>query len=169
MRRTRCRKACARRSSGIAAARMPAMNGAALSRYGGKLVLAAHVAALLWLSAAAFRNNVDMLFAGMDGVYLLTILEHQFAWLGAAAGFFASPFQGLGDLWFPWNAWLMPAYVLPHLAWGSGAETGVAFRVAVYVVAAAELFVAVIVLARTLGLARLPALLAAWLLLLLVM
>ena len=143
---------------------MAPMTGAAPSRHARTLVLAAHAAALLGLSAIAFHRNLALLFSGLDGVYLLTLAEHQFAWLGPAAGFSASPFQGLGDLWYPMNAWLIPAYLLPHLALGAGAEMGAAFRVAAYVVVAAELFAAIYLLARALGTPRLPALLGAWLL-----
>src|SRR5205823_597410 len=79
------------------------------------LVVAAHLAAFLAFSTFAFLRSLNELFILLDGTYTLTIAAHQFAWLPPAAGYFASPFQGLGDVWFPINSWLIPGFLLPHL------------------------------------------------------
>jgi hypothetical protein len=132
-------------------------------------VVAAHLAAFLAFSTFGFLRSLNELFILLDGTYTLTIAAHQFAWLPPAAGYFASPFQGLGDVWFPINSWLIPGFLLPHLVLGSGSEMEPGFRVGVYVIISLESFIATFLLARALGVARLPSILSAWLTPLLIM
>ena len=127
------------------------------------LVVAAHLAGFLAFSTFGFLRSLNELFILLDGTYMLTIAAHQFAWLPPAAGYFTSPFQGLGDVWFPINSWLIPGFLLPHLVLGPGSEMEAGFRVGVYVIISLESFIATFLLARALGVARLPSILSAWL------
>ncbi|MSP02705.1 MAG: hypothetical protein EXR07_16900 [Acetobacteraceae bacterium] len=145
-----------------------AMTPGASARSFGRLqvirssLVAVHILFFFVLSYHAFGRNLDKLFVGIDGAYMLTLAAHLFVWTPAAAGFFVDPFQGLGDVWFNLNAWLIPGYLVPHLLLGQGNEFGAPFRVLAYAVFALELFLSTLFLARSIGLGWVAAVLGAW-------
>ena len=126
------------------------------------LPLAFHVALAFGLCLLAFHRLPGHLFIGLDGAYMLTDIAQQYAWTRPAAGFFANPLQGLGDIWFPFNAWLSPGYLLPHLVLGGVSPGAPIFQASVYAVHAAFLFLGVAVALRSMALSWVVALIAAW-------
>jgi hypothetical protein len=133
------------------------------------LLIAAHTLLFTAISYVAFTSTRGRLFNGIDGAYMLTLAAHQFAFTPIAAGFFANPFQGLGDLWFNLNAWILPGYLVPHLLLGPGREFSSSFRILSYSIFALELFGSTLFFARSIGRDWVTGLLAAWSLPLLIM
>ncbi|MBM3777172.1 MAG: hypothetical protein FJW23_02890 [Acidimicrobiia bacterium] len=135
-------------------------------RVGGWSVLVLHAAVVAAVSLWVFPRTPGMLFDGLDGSYMQTTLQHQFAATSPALGFAMNPLQGLGDLWFNFNAWLSPPHVLVHGLLPRAPASGVLFQAAVYAAHAVVLFVAVAVTMASLGMAWGHAIAGGWVLLL---
>ena len=114
------------------------------------------------LSCLAFSRNSGQLFNGLDGAYMLTNVHYMFKWTSPALGFFANPLQGMSDIWFCFNAWLNPGYVIPYLALGKPTSFGLSYQVAVYAMHALILFYVTVFFGRCFNLSRKTSYLAAW-------
>jgi hypothetical protein len=106
--------------------------------------------------------NVGNLFISIDGAYLLTLLTNQSIWNTPALGFEWTNLQGLWSLQFPLNAFLIPAYFLPHDVLGITDFASAQFQTFAYSWCAAELFVATLLLGLALKFDRFGRLFAAW-------
>jgi hypothetical protein len=126
------------------------------------LLFLAHAAVMAAVAVVVFARMKGILFSGLDGASMLSNVSFEYRLTPPAAGFFADPLQGLGDIWFNFNAWLSPGYLLPALFFGWDGLTGVSYRVAVYTVHALFLFLAVAAFARTLDMRQTEPLVGAW-------
>ncbi len=122
------------------------------------LLFLAHAVALAAVAVVVFARMRGILFTGLEGASMLTNVGPL---TPPAAGYFANPLQGLGDIWFNFDAWLSPGYLLPAFFLGWDGLAGVGYRVVVYTVHALLLFLAVAAFARTLGMLRTEALVGA--------
>jgi hypothetical protein len=111
----------------------------------------------------SFFRNRGHIFAGLDGSYVLTIVRDQPVWALRGIGFSANLLQGLGDIWFPMNAQMLPGYLIPTQLLGIEAIADAKFQALSYTVFASELFLASGIVGRTVGLGRATSLLGAWL------
>jgi hypothetical protein len=93
-------------------------------------------------------QNRDFLFFGLDGSYMMDIAREQFAHVPLGLGFTNNFLQGLGSVWFPLNAKIIPGY----LAFSQFADLASA-KVAAYLVFSSELFLAALLAGRV---CRLP-------------
>lgn len=132
-------------------------------------MVALHHLLLCVLSFAAFWWHGALLFNGLDGANMLTHAGLQFQWTNPAAGFSATPFQGLTSIWFNFNAWLSPGFVLPYLVFGEGSTVERMYQVSAYMVHALLLFSAILVLCRSLAITWPVALGGAWATILLIL
>ncbi len=125
-------------------------------------VLALHVVLLLLCCLVLFRWHRDRLFLGYDGSYYRTMIKLQHTWMPLRPWLSLNPFQALGNGFIAVNSRLSPGYaVAAHLGRG---EAG---PVLVYTIMAIETFLALLLLARLLGLSASVGYGAAWLLTLL--
>jgi hypothetical protein len=118
-----------------------------------------HVLAFAGLARLAFSVHSTQLFDFLDGAYYLVMARQQWEWLPLQLGLTNNFFQSIGNVWFPVNTRLLPAFLL-----SSSATTGETDRVLAYVVFALELFLATFALGWSLRIGFSTALLAAWLL-----
>jgi hypothetical protein len=109
------------------------------------------------LSLLAFRENSRLLFYGLDGRFEVSLVTQLTRFVAPQLALTSDFIHGLGNISFPFNPWLIPAYV------ASLAEPGVFtnFPLA-YAICATELFVATYAAARLAGFSRVVGLIAAW-------
>src|SRR5260370_2794211 len=131
------------------------------SRY---VLLALHLAALWFVSAIAFRHNIEALFFSYDGTHMMSIARAQ---RDSQQGFlelwsnFGEGIGGiLGTVYAPLFPFFWPLYWISDL---------VTAQIAVYVAITVGIFVTVYLTARFVSAPRGTALLAAWALCLLTM
>lgn len=134
----------------------------AMDRWHWFALSAFHCAVLFSVSAWYFSRQAGSLFNGLDGANMLTMVAHQFSWTAPALGFTSNPLQGLSDIWFTFNAWLSPGYLLPYLALADLTVADRGFQVAVYSSHALILFIATIIFARSIKLNWPTAIVAGW-------
>src|SRR5262249_10849189 len=74
--------------------------------------LALNVVSIFVLCRGAFRANASYLFWGSDGRFEVSIISQAPLFTYPTLGFTNDFIHGLGNIWFPINPWLIPAYVL---------------------------------------------------------
>jgi hypothetical protein len=131
------------------------------SRY---LWLAAHTVLFVAFSFFAFSRNYANLAFGVDGADSFIEAIHQWQWAPAVLGFSSNPFQGMGDLWYGDNARLVLGYLLASLFFGKAGVVTPHYVILGYTVLALELYLSLLVLARSLGLGWPASVLCAWVL-----
>src|SRR5690606_38517639 len=142
------------RASSVSAERCVA-EGSAMPRSSVHLLAyLGNAAALAAFAFFAFTRNVGNLFVGLDGTYMLTIIQQQFPWMPASLGFSGNPLKGLGDMWYPTNTPLIPGYALPEALFGAAAVGEGRFQALAFAVFAVELFLTTVILGRSLGFER---------------
>lgn len=124
---------------------------------------AGHVILFVVFSFYAFNKNIGWLFPGGDGAYPIHILINQRIWSQFSFGLSWNPLQGLGDMDFPLNTWLVPGYALPAIILGTDSASTHLFQVASHAIFALELFVATLCLSKSLGVGWCASFSAAWL------
>jgi len=67
------------------------------------------------LSFAAFKFNKSNLFYGLDGSYMMELVREQMEWLTLQAGSSNNFLQSLGNVWFPFNSYLILGYAVSIL------------------------------------------------------
>jgi hypothetical protein len=119
----------------------------------------------LWFCAIflAFAINRSQLFIGFDGGYMRELARRQFEWGVPFLTTSIDWFQGVGDIFFSGtNFTLLPSFIAGALF--GATELG---KIVTYLVAAIEVTLATLILARTLSLSRNEALAASFIVLLL--
>jgi hypothetical protein len=103
-----------------------------------------------------FRYTASALFAGVDGDYMISLVETQKLW-GQSPFYFSSHFlQGAGgNIIFPLNTTIDPGYIIGNI--GSGFNP-----ITAHLTWSLMLFVSTLLLGRALGLPYAVSLLAAW-------
>jgi len=106
---------------------------------------------LLWVAGGmvAFYLKRTQLFAGFDGGYMRNLAQRQFEWYVPLFSASMDWFQGLGDIFFPTNMRLLPAFIVASPFGG-----GTAAKVVTYGCILAELSLAIILFGRSLGASR---------------
>lgn len=125
--------------------------------------LAINTISFFILSLLAFRQNSHYLFHGLDGRFEVSLLTQSALFVPPILGLTNDFIHGLGNVWFPLNAALIPAYVLAQGEPGQFTNFALA-----YAICATELFLATYVAGRAAGCSRTIALAAGWILALLV-
>jgi hypothetical protein len=120
--------------------------------------LALNVISIFVLSLSAFRANAPYLFYGLDGRFEISIISQATLFTRPMLAFANDFIHGLGNVWFPVNPWLIPAYVLSLTAPGDFNNFPLA-----YAICATVLFVATYLTARIAACPRIAALAGAWL------
>src|SRR5262245_4630590 len=115
------------------------------------------------LSLFAFQHNSQYLFYGGDGRFEISLLTQSALFVPPMLGLTNDFIHGLGNVWFPLHAALVPGYVLAQSEPGQFTNFALA-----YAICATELFLATYVAARTAGCSRAIALVSGWILALLV-
>ena len=110
------------------------------------------------VAISAFWVNQKNLLGYIDGQYLLTLVRNQDEFASRYFGFSANPLQGLGDLWYFSNTRWIPELFVANLT-----SDPVWQRVAIHCVAFVEIFIAISVFARWLGLPTGRAIASGWL------
>ena len=118
-----------------------------------------NLASFVTFCIVAFSLNFKNLFLWRDGTYLMILAKQQLVWGDMGLGFTGNVFQGLGNIWLPYNLPLIPGYLLPMLFNGGEVDP-----VSAYVIFSVELFVMAYVLSRCMMLSRITSTFAAWLL-----
>lgn len=111
----------------------------------------------------AFSRNAGNVFVGLDGTYMLTIVQRQFPWMPLSLGFPGNPLKGLGDIWYPINTPLLPGYIIPVAAFGVEGVGGVHFQALACTIFAVEVYLTTVILGRSLGLERCNSIAGGWL------
>jgi hypothetical protein len=106
---------------------------------------------VLWVAGGmmAFSLKQTQLFDGFDGGYMRDLAQRQFDWHVPLFTASIDFFQGLGDIFFPINFRLFPAFVA-----ASSLGSGMLAKVVIYGCILAELSVASVMFGRSLGLSR---------------
>ena len=125
--------------------------------------LTINVISFFLLSLTAFRHNSLYLFHGLDGRFEVSLVTQSALFVPPILGLTNDFIHGLGNVWFPLNAMLIPGYMLAQST--PGEFTNFALT---YAICATELFVATYLAARLAGCSTAVALFASWLLALLV-
>jgi len=87
------------------------------------LTLAFNLSILLTISFLAFQKNHAHLLAYFDGSYMMELIRQQLKWeLAPYTGFTSNIFQSLGNVYFPLNAKLIPAYFISAKICGGMAD-----------------------------------------------
>ncbi len=126
--------------------------------------LSLHVLGLMMCSLVVFSNNSVLLFCDLDGSYMKTVVRHQHDWVNSGLSLPANPFQGLGNVFFPINSYLLPGHLLSSAFFAGEMEP-----IACYTIISVELFLALFLLWRSLRIRLDLALTASWVTTLLVM
>jgi hypothetical protein len=137
---------------------------AVMSRKVRLLWVCANLVLLCGFSFHAFSKNIAGLLSRGDGDFFLITIKEQLKWMPLAAGFYSNPFEGMGDIWFNRNALLLPESILPHFLTNGMSPTDTEYIVTMCVIVSIELFVSVLVLARSCGVKWIAAMAAAWML-----
>src|SRR3990170_2180829 len=116
------------------------------------------------LCIVTFRLNEARLFVGLDGSYMSVLAKQRVLWTKPGLGFSSNVFQGVGNIWFPFDSALIPGYLL-----SSFLNSGKLDPALSYVIFSVELFVSTYLLGLCLRLGPTVAAVAAWGLLLSVM
>src|SRR5262245_16807324 len=124
--------------------------------------LALNVVSIFVLCLGAFRANASYLFYGLDGRFEVSIISQATLFTYPTLGFTNDFIHGLGNIWFPINPWLIPAYVLSLTAPGDFSNFPLA-----YAICATELFIGTYLTARIATCPRIAGLAGAWLIVLL--
>ena len=111
----------------------------------------------------AFSRNAGNLYVGLDGTYMLTIIQHQFPWMPHSLGFAGNPLKGLGDIWYPLNAPLLAGYIIPVAAFGVEGIGEHHFQALACTIFAVEVFATTVILGRSLGFGRCNSICGGWL------
>ncbi|MEQ8788002.1 MAG: hypothetical protein RIC55_16970 [Pirellulaceae bacterium] len=133
-----------------------ATGGAARAR--ATRMVALHLLLLLVTCAVVLPLNRDLLFMGFDGSYFKNQIRQQTTWMPRRLGFGGTPFQGVGNVFFLNNFRFQPAAGLSGLLNG-----GRVSPTTIYTIVSCEMFLAVLLLARSFRAGMFPSLLAAWL------
>src|SRR5271167_2246873 len=133
----------------------------ALRRLGRPVWLFAHFVLFAVFARSAISHNFGDAAFGFDGCYYFELARTQHDWAPLTLGFFANPLQGMSDIFFPLNADILPSLFLPHMLPGA-AKTASEYIILCYTIASIELFLSMLVLARSMGLGWSRATIAAW-------
>ena len=125
-------------------------------------VLAIHVLVLLGCSLIVFPLNHKQLYIGYDGNDNWALIKSQHTWMPAGLCWSATPLQAMGNIFLGSNLHLSPSCKLAMVL-GDGEGN----PVLIYVIAALETFLAMILLCRMLEIGPNVAFAAAWLMTLL--
>lgn len=112
------------------------------------------------LAAVGFSYAEKALFHGFDGTTEITILRSFLQYSTHLFGYSSDPIRGLGDIEYPVNPTLIPAYSLAL----RGSTLGPVNFVIVYTICATELFVATYAFGRFFGFSKNVCLAGAWIL-----
>jgi hypothetical protein len=112
------------------------------------------------LAAVGFSYAEKALFHGLDGTTEITILRSFLQYSTHLFGYSSDPIRGLGDIEYPVNPALIPAYSLAL----RGSTLGPFSFVVVYTICAAELFIATYAFGRFFGFSQSVCLAGAWIL-----
>lgn len=126
------------------------------------LFLLANALVLFIWSIEVYSINGNWLFPGGDGPYVLDLLQGQREFGVFGLGVAGNPLQGLGDLDFPINTWIIPALIIPSLFYGVSGAHSVEFQVLFYGISSIQLFIPVYALARVMGQGNYLAACAGW-------
>jgi hypothetical protein len=118
--------------------------------------------AFVAFSVFAFSRNYAHLAFGIDGVTSFLEGIHAWKWAPPGLGFGSDPFQGMSDLWSGESAFLTPAHLLYALTFGKPTEFTPQYLIAAYTIFACELFLSVLLLARSLEMGWLVGTVSAW-------
>jgi hypothetical protein len=127
-----------------------------LSRF-SRLILI-HLVLLAVACALLLPMSRQMLFWGFDGAYFKTQIRQQQEWMPPSLNFGNTPFQGLGNIFFSSNFRLLPATGISRLL-----NNGRVSPKTIYTIIACELFLAVVLSARSFRAGARASLLAGWL------
>src|SRR5262249_39552990 len=105
----------------------------------------------------SFRAYAPLLFHGVDGRFEVSLLTLSSLFVPPQFGLTNDFFHGLGNVWFAVNPAFLPGYLLSLSAPGEMTNFALA-----YAVCATELFVATYIAGRLIGIHRMTALIAAW-------
>lgn len=120
--------------------------------------LAINLFSFFLLSLVAFRANSGYLFHGLDGRCTVSLISTESIFLPPMLGFSNDFIEGLGNIWFPINFWVIPAYFFSVSSPGVFANFPLA-----YAISATGLFLATYLAGCLAGVGRTVALAAAWL------
>ena len=95
-------------------------------------------------SYAMYERIFPILFPGGDGPYSLDLLREQRIYSIFSFGTRGNSLQGLGDLDFPINTWIIPAYFLPSLFYGVESISSPKFGLLIYTLLNLQLFISII-------------------------
>src|SRR5262245_45724689 len=106
---------------------------------------------VLWLGGGmlALYFKHGQLFVGLDGGYMRDLAQRQFEWQVPIFSASIDLFQGIGDIFFPNNLRLFPAFIA-----ASPFGSGIAAKIVTYGCVLAELSLAIVFLGRSLGASR---------------
>src|SRR5262245_484712 len=106
---------------------------------------------VLWLGGGmlALYFKHTQLFVGFDGGYMRDLAQRQFEWHVPIFSASIDLFQGVGDIFFPNNLRLFPAFIA-----ASPLGSGIAAKVVTYGCVLAELSLAIVFFGRSLGASR---------------
>ncbi len=120
-------------------------------------VFALNVLSFAALCVVTFRLNEARLFTGLDGSYMSVLAKQQVLWAKPGLGFTSNFFQGVGNIWFPFNSSLIPGYIV-----SSFLNSGKLDPALSYLIFSIELFVSTYLLCVCLRLGPTVAAVAAW-------
>lgn len=110
------------------------------------------------LSLLAFRKNNSYLFFGLDGQFEVSLIALGSSFTVPEFGYTNDFIHGLGNIWFTVNPWFILEYFLSLSGDGSFNDFPLA-----YTLSASELFLAIFLTGRLIGVDRYASLVAAWL------
>jgi hypothetical protein len=129
------------------------------SRAAGPLTVIANLAAFGACACIAFARNINALFYGYDGSYLLVAARDQLNFGQPAFDYTNNFLQSIGNIQLPQNARLLP-FLWP-IGWFSNPQVA---KIASYLILALIIFLTSYGLARLLSQSRTVALTAGWIL-----
>ena len=115
----------------------------------------------LW-SLKTYSLNINWLFPGGDGSLLLSIMKEQYQFGLFSIGMAGNPLQGLGDMDFPINTWLIPSFLTPSFIYGYAAVGSPEFQVLWYSLANLQLFFSIYLFARSIDFDELVSSCSGW-------
>jgi hypothetical protein len=126
------------------------------------LVLVCHLAVLLLLGPTALASNPGGMFNGLDGDYMRILVSLQQQWMPLSTYISSNPLQGMGNIFFPFNMNLVPAFFVQRLLGYDDISPPFA-----YTIFAVEMFLATYLIARVLGFRHIVGIAGGWIIVLL--